>query len=126
MIVRLSAGLTVGLLVSGLLVTGCLTTGSLDQRGVAGTWRGWVITSRDFVPVSLEIRPDGAFEMSGWGFGTARSVSGVVAVRDGQPRLEGSGGWHGPIAVSGAAPHRVLRIVRDDQLYTARLVEVAH
>jgi hypothetical protein len=114
-------------LLGGLLVAGCATTApSLDERGVTGTWQGWIIGERDFTPVSMEIRADGTFTMSAVRLGVARQVTGVVAVREGRPRIEGSGGWHGTMTVSGAPPHRALKIERDDRLYGARFTETAH
>jgi hypothetical protein len=118
-----------GVLMSGLLVGGCAAIGPMsapgDVKTLTGTWRGWIVTQRDFLPATLEIHSDGTFEMSGSRLTVVRSVTGTVVLRDREVRFEGSGGWRGTVSVAGTARHRTLKIDRDDRLYTARFAEVS-
>ena len=106
------------------LATGCATVSPApDVESLTGTWTGWIVGDRDFTPATLEIRADGTFELSGARVALVRRVTGTIAARDGGLRLDGSGGWHGTLTVSGAPARRTLRLDRDDRLYSARFVE---
>ena len=93
-----------------------------DVTALAGSWQGWLITERGFNLISLNIRADGSFEVSG------RSVraSGILVVTDGQLRFDGTGPWRGTLVPEGAGERRALRLERDDRLYRGTLHPISH
>ncbi len=115
----------IGLLLGGCVMATLSVSTPEDVKALTGMWRGWIVTGRDFTPATLEIHSDAVFEISGFRVGVVRGVTGTLAVRDGNLRLEGSGGWRGTVIISGPTKRRVLRIERDDRLYPARFVEAA-
>jgi len=92
-----------------------------DVQRVAGVWRGWLITPRDYVAATLTITNDGGFELSAprtW-------VTGIVARADGGLRFQAlsgraAGGWHGTITLYEHGDTRLLKIARDDRLFPGR------
>jgi hypothetical protein len=100
-------------MLAALLVAGCATSlpsGPPDPHAMVGSWGGWLIKPRSFEWINLEIWDDGAFHLTGeWGIDS----SGVLVVRDGRVRFEGSRAWRGTLTLTDAG--RVLTLERDDR-----------
>jgi hypothetical protein len=93
-----------------------------DVKALTGTWQGWLVTERGFNLITLDIRADGSFEVSG------RSVraSGILAVTDGRLRFDGTGPWRGILVPERIGERRALRLERDDRLYRGTLHPFSH
>ncbi len=113
--------------VFGIVLAACATTAVVtpDITSLAGRWRGWIITGREFTPALLEIHPDGTVEMSGIRAPVTRIVTGTLMAKDGTLRLEGTAGWRGAVTVSRRENKRAIRIERDDHLFLARFTEAS-
>jgi hypothetical protein len=106
-------------LLSVLVITGCMTTSSSLQSSVAqdpnqmvGSWHGWLIKPSSFGSINLDIRNDRSFELSGdWGI----QSSGLLVVRDGKVRFDGSRAWRGTLVLASSPRGPVLKLERDDQ-----------
>jgi hypothetical protein len=69
-----------------VIASACATVPSRpveDVTALKGSWRGWIITPREFVPALLEVEPDGTFVMSGVREPVTRVVTGTFYVKDG-------------------------------------------
>jgi hypothetical protein len=118
-----------GRLISFLLavgLTGCMSAPAVTSesplsaeqaRELAGAWQGWLVTERSFALFTLDIDPDGTFEVTGpW-----TKAHGLLVVADGMLRFDGTGLWRGTLAVEGRGPDRALKLERDDHLIRGRL-----
>jgi hypothetical protein len=98
-----------------LVAAGCaasLPSVPQDPHQMTGSWGGWLIKPRSFEWINLEIREDGAFELTGeWGI----QSSGVLVVRNGRVRFEGSRAWRGTLVLTDSAEGPVLKLERDDR-----------
>jgi hypothetical protein len=102
-----------------VLLGACATTRSSavdDVEGVVGEWRGWLLTTRDFVPATLRIHGDGTFHLD------ARRihVSGLLSVKEGQLRFEAGRGWRGAVTLHETPGGQLLKTERDDRLLIGR------
>ena len=83
-----------------------------------GSWHGWLIKARGFDWINLDIRSDGSFELSGeWGI----QSSGILVVRDGTVRFEGSRAWRGTLVLSSDQAGPVLKLEHDNGTERATL-----
>jgi hypothetical protein len=105
------------------VVAGCATTSR--QSAVAqvpnemiGSWHGWLIKGRSFDWINLDIRSDGSFELSGeWGI----QSGGILVVRDGTVRFEGSRAWRGTLVLGSSPAGPVLKLEHDNRTEHATL-----
>ena len=88
-----------------------------DVAGLAGTWQGWLVTESGFNLVTLDVRGDGSFAISG----TLVRATGRLVVTEGKLRFDGTGPWRGTLVPEGGGERRALRIERDDRLYRGTL-----
>ena len=85
---------------------------------MTGSWGGWLIKPRSFEWINLEIRDDGAFDLTGeWGI----QSSGVLVVPNRHVRFEGSRAWRGTLVLVDSAQGPVLKLERDDRTEQATL-----
>jgi hypothetical protein len=83
-----------------------------------GSWHGWLIKARGFDWINLDIRRDGSFELSGeWGI----QSSGILIVRDGTVRFEGSRAWRGTLVLASSPAGPVLKLDHDNRTEHATL-----
>lgn len=88
-----------------------------DVAGLAGTWQGWLVTESGFNLVTLDVRGDGSFAISG----TLVRATGRLVVAEGKLRFDGTGPWRGTLVPEGRGERRTLRVERDDRLYRGTL-----
>jgi hypothetical protein len=106
-----------------VLVAGCATTSrqsavAQNPNEMIGSWHGWLIKARSFDWINLDIRSDGSFEL--WGEWGIRS-SGILIVRDGAVRFEGSRAWRGTLVLSSGPAGPVLKLEHDNRAERATL-----
>jgi len=106
----------------GIVLEGCALvkqsqrTAIVEIGEVAGTWEGWLLSSRDFVPAILQIYPDGTFDLA------ARRIRAVgrMQLTAGVLRFETVTGWHGTSSLYGSEGQRLLHVDLDDRRFTGR------
>ena len=111
------------LLLLVFVVAGCATTSwpsavAQDPNEMIGSWHGWLIKARSFDWINFDIRSDGSFELSGeWGI----QSSGVLVVRNGVVRFEGSRAWRGTLVLASGPAGLVLKLEHDNRTEQATL-----
>jgi hypothetical protein len=110
-------------LILAVALAGCSATATAPRAPVAGVgdlagaWTGWLITSRDTLPATLDIDRDGTFTLAARGV----RVAGTVTVRDGAARFDAGGVWHGTLSLRRNDGRCLLQIARADGLLPGRV-----
>jgi hypothetical protein len=104
-------------LLLAFVAAGCATTSrqpavAQNPSEMTGSWHGWLIKARGFDWINLDIRRDGSFELSGgWGIQSA----GVLVVRHGTVRFEGSRAWRGTLVLVSSPAGQALKLQHDNR-----------
>ena len=88
------------------------------MRQMVGLWRGWLITPASFTDISLDIRDDTSFVLTGdWGV----QSTGTFTMDGKEIGFYGSRGWRGNLRREDTSRGPALKLELEDRLKQATL-----